>query len=241
MNTRTIIFAVAFVLTGISCVSAQTADEIIDKYISAIGGKDAWHGLNSVHMEGSVTSQGTEIPISSTVVNKKAMRSEFTVMGMTGYQIITTSEGWAFAPFAGQKTPEALTPDDVKNQQDQLDIQGELLDYKAKGETVEYIGKEDVDGTECYKLKVSKKNGNVSSAYIDPSNNYLIRVSTKANVEGQERESVVNFSNFQKVGGGLVFPMSIESQMGPLKFTKIEVNPKVDESIFKNPTSASKN
>ena len=240
MNFRRIVFASIIAVTAVSSVYAQTADEIINKYITAIGGRDAWHGLNTIHMEGFVTSQGTKIPISSTTINKKAMRQEFTVSGMTGYQIVTTTQGWAFAPFAGQKAPEAMPPDQVKSQQDQLDIQGELLDYKTKGEIIEYLGKEDVDGTDCYKLKVSKKNGNVSSVFIDPSNNYLIRVMTKATVGGQEHESVMNFSNFHSLDKGLVFPMSIDGDMGEVKFTKIDINPKVDESIFNEPSSEPK-
>ncbi|MBS1903761.1 MAG: hypothetical protein JSS75_08670 [Bacteroidetes bacterium] len=235
MNTRSLLFAFALVLIGMSSVFAQSADEVVDKYLAAIGGKDAWHNLHSIRMVGEVNANGTKIPMTLTVVHKKAMRQDMTVMGMSGINIVTANGGWVYMPFAGQKEPEAQTPDAVKMQQDQLDIQGQLLDYKQKGETCEYIGKEDVDGTECYKLKLTKTNGTVSSLFIDPSNNYLIRTTTKAKVDGQDQEQTINFSNFEKVGNGLIFPMAINMGMGDVKFTKIEINPTIDDKIFDKP------
>ena len=59
-------------------------------------------------------------------------------------------------PFQGQTAPEAKTAEELAEAQDNLDAQGELIDYAAKGHKVELIGKEDVEGTECFKLKVTK-------------------------------------------------------------------------------------
>lgn len=233
MNTRKFFLAAALLVSGTSSLFAQTADEVVDKYLAAIGGKDAWHNLNSLRVEGTANASGTEIPIVMTTVQKKAMRMDMTIMGMSNYTILTPTNGWAYFPVRGQKEPEAMTADQVTASQDQLDIQGILLDYKAKGETCELIGKEDVDGTECYKLKLADpKKGVTNYCYIDPTNYYLIRVTTKMKVDGQDQEQTMNFSNFQKTGAGIVYPMSISGGMGDVNFKNIAINPKIDESIF---------
>ncbi len=231
------IVAAALLFAGAITVKAQTADEIINKHIAAIGGADNWKKVKTVNMVGSINSGGMEIPVSIITVNGKAMKVEFTVNGMTGYQILTTTEGWSYSPFQGQSKPEALTAEVVKDQQDQLDVQGELMDYKAKGNKVEYLGKDDVDGTECFKLKVTMASGKEENVFIDAATYYHIRTVAKAKVDGKEIEATSNLSNFQKLPEGIVFPMSMESGNGPINFKTVEINKPVDDKIFK-PTAS---
>ena len=233
MNTRKLLFAAMLMFLSIATAHAQTADEIINKHIEAIGGKDAWKKVNSLKMTGSIMAQGTEISVVSSTLEKKGARQDITLGGMSGYAIVTPKEGWTFMPFGGQQKPEAMTAEDVKEAQDQLDVQGELLDYKEKGHTVEYLGKEDVEGTECYKLKVTMKGGLVKTEFIDPSSYYKIREVQKHTANGKESEQTVDYGNFQKLPEGIVVPMSIGTGNGNFTVKKCEVNPKLNESIFK--------
>jgi hypothetical protein len=233
MKTRLSILASAFILLSFASLRAQTADDIINKHIDAIGGKAAWQNVNSMKMTGSVTAQGMDIDISMTAVENKGARMDITMMGMSGYSISTPTDGWVFMPFSGQQKPEALTPDQVKNSQDQLDIQGELIDYKAKGYTAELIGKEDVQGTECWKVKLNMKNGKVRTEFFDPDSYLLIREVDKMTVDGKEQESTVDFSNFQKLPQGITVPMTINNGNGDLVIKKFEINVPVADSTFK--------
>ncbi|MDP4231369.1 MAG: hypothetical protein Q8916_13300, partial [Bacteroidota bacterium] len=174
-----------------------------------------------------------EIGVTITAVENKGSRQDITLGGMTGYKIITPTEGWSYAPYGGQQKPEAMTPEDVKEAQDQLDIQGELIDYKEKGHTVEYVGKEDIEGTECYKLKVTLKGGLVKTMFIDPSSYYKIREVQKHVANGKESEETVDYSNFQKLPEGIIVPMSIGAGGGSVTVKKCEINPKIDDSVFK--------
>ena len=230
--------AMIMMIAGTITVKAQTADEVIDKYAQAIGGKDNLKKINTMKVEGTMNAQGSEIGIAMTAVHKKAMRQDISLMGMTGYTIVTDKEGWTFMPFAGHTKPEAFTPDQVKEMQSQLDLQhAELLDYKSEGGKLDYLGKDDVEGTQCHKLKLTAKTGAEKTMYFDASNYYLIRETEKVNIDGKEQESVTNLSNYQKQSNGIVFPMSMEAMGGAMTFTKVEFNKTYDDSVFKTSTN----
>ena len=228
------ITAVGFLALFITSVSfAQTVEEIVKKNVEAIGGIDAWKKINTMQQEGTMTVQGAEIGVAVIAVNGKGVRQNLSVMGMTGYQIVTPSEGWSFMPFQGQTKPEALTPEQLKESTDDLDIQGKLIDYAAKGTTVELLGKDDVEGTECFKVRITTKAGNVETVFIDPKSYYVVRSISKRKANGQETDVTTDFSNYQKLPEGIVIPMSITLYGGELKIKKVEVNKTIDESMFK--------
>ncbi len=217
---------------------AQTADEIVTKYITAIGGADNWKKVNSVTSEGTLTVQGADVAVTMTVLNGKGMRQNISVMGMTGYQIMTPNGGWNYMPFNGQQTPEPATEETVKESADQYDTQGALIDYKTKGHSVEYLGKEDVEGTEAHKLKITHKSGKVETMYLDPVSFLAIRTVTKQKANGQETEITTSMSNYKKLPEGILVPMSVSIPVGPgmnadLTISKVEINKPVDEAIFK--------
>lgn len=213
-------------------VHAQTADEIITKNIQAMGGVDKLKSIQSVVMEGKINAQGMEIPISMSMVKNTAMRTDFSVMGMNAWMIMRKDSGWTFMPFQGQTKPEAVPADMLKETQDQLDLEGELVDYKEKGSTVEYLGMDDVEGTDCHKLKLITKAGNVHYYLIDPKTFYTVRRIAKQNAGGKEVEVQVDMGNYKEVEGGFIFPFTVTSMGGPVEMTKIVVNGTVDSAKF---------
>jgi hypothetical protein len=233
MKSISILSVVAAMTLTVSAF-AQTADEVIDKHYEAIGGKDNWRKVSSMKMEATVSTQGMDIPITIYQVHNKAMKQEINVMNMMGYVIMTTEGGWNFLPFMGQTAPEPMTADDLEVGKESLDIQGELLDYKAKGHSVELLGKEDVDGTECYKLKLTRKSGRGITFLIDTKTNYVVRTIIKVKANGQEVDQTQNFSNYQKQAFGVVLPLSLENSAlpAPLVVGKVEVNPTIASSVF---------
>jgi hypothetical protein len=145
----------------------------------------------------------------------------------------------------GKKDPEAMSADDAKQAADQADMDGVLVDYKEKGHQVELVGKEDVEGTPAYKLKVTKKNGDIVNVYIDTESYMEIKDAGKTKVRGQEIEGETTFGDFKTVDG-LVFPFSIEQKAKgmpggmTMAISKIEVNPKVEDSRFAMPAAEKK-
>lgn len=232
--TTNIITAIACTFLSVASI-AQTTDEIISKHIEAIGGKENWAKVKSIRTEATIKAQGAEIKVVSTQVDKKATRSDISLMGMSGYNILTTTEGWNYMPFQGQTKPEPVTADDLKAGQDELDIQDEFLTYKAKGKKLEDLGKDDFDGTECFKLKLTDKDGQETTFFIDPTNYFIIKETSKIKANGKEMENSSTFSNYKKTDAGIFFPMSIGGGFGAMEITKVEINPTIDESIFKLP------
>src|SRR4030095_2476180 len=229
---KTSAIAIAAMLVSVFTF-AQTAEEIVAKHVEAIGGAAAWKKVNSIYYEGKMTVQGAEVNVTLTVLNGKGVRQNISVMGMTGYQIITPTAGWNFMPFQGQTAPEAMTAGELKESSDDLDVQGKLVDYKSKGNTVEYLGKDDVEGTECFKLKITSKAVNVETVFLDPKSYYIVRSVVKKTANGQENDVTTNLSTYKKVQEGIVVPFSITLSFGELVISKTEVNKQVDESTFK--------
>ncbi len=226
-------FVIAGALLLGNAAQAQSVDEIVKKHCESMGGNAAWKSVTSLKYIGSVNAQGMDIPISRTIVAGKGMRQDIEVMGMKGYSILTTTAGWNYMPWGGQTKAEPITADDVKQGQSELDITDELFDYTAKGSKLEMVGKDDVEGTECLKLKLTEKSGQVAFLFVDPSNYYVIRQVQKVKANGQEQEVTVNMSNFQKLPEGIVVPMTIGTGQGDFKVNKVEVNTIKDDSIFK--------
>jgi hypothetical protein len=214
---------------------SQNLDEIVKKHIDAIGGLENWKKLKSLKMECSIKANGADIKVVICQLDKKAMRQDIAVMGMNGYEIVTNTQGWSFMPFQGQTKPEAMTADDVKNAQDDLWIQDEFITYKELGKKLELIGSDDMDGTECFKLKMTDKNNQETTYYIYKTDYNIIKSVSKVKANGKEVEVASMYGNYKKTEEGLVFAMSNSGGYGPMEITKIEVNPKIDEVIFQLP------
>jgi hypothetical protein len=223
-----------------SALFSQTTDEIVKKHIEAIGGKDNWTKVKSMKTEMKMKANGADILVTIYQIDKKAMRQNIALMGMEGYSILTNTEGWSYMPFQGQTKPEPMTADDVKKAQDGLNIQNDFITYKELNKKLEYVGKDDVDGTECFKLKMTDKDGIESTYYIDPSNYYVIKETTKMTVNGKEMENSTTYGNYKKIPEGIVYPFSIMGGWGDTEVTALTINPKIDESLFKPTTPAAK-
>lgn len=225
---------VAMMLTsGIITVKAQTADEIIDKHVTAIGGADNWNNLKTVKMVGSLSVQGMDIGFTQTLSVDKAMKTDISAMGMNGFIIVTPNEGYMYLPFQGQTKVDTMKPEMVKMYKSRLDVKGEqLIDYKSKGTKIELLGKDSVNNMLCYKIKVTDKDGTESTAFFDVATYYLMRIESKVKVQDQEQEIAQSFSNYQKQDGGVVMPMASTGQNGDVTFKTIEINRPIDEKVF---------
>jgi len=219
---------------------AQTVDDLINKNIKAHGGLDKMKAINSMRVTGKIQAQaGIEIPLTVTKKRPDLMRVDVTVQGKNLAQAYDGKIGWQ-TPFMGTDV-QKMTEDDLKDMEEQADFDGPLVDYKAKGNAVELVGKEDMEGTDTYKLKLTLKNGNVRYIYLDAENYLELKSSGKTKHEGTEYDGETLFSNFQTVDG-FVIPFSIEGKINgqttqQITITKVETNVPVDDSIFKMPAA----
>ncbi len=219
--------------------SAQTVDEIIAKNVEARGGMENIKAVKSLKMTGKMMAQGQEMPFGIEMERPGKVRVEFTLQGKTAIQAYDGQTGWMVMPFMGSDEPEKMTADDLKDIEEQADLDGPLVDYKAKGHTVEFMGKEDMEGTEVYKLKLTLKNGNIRYIYIDTETNLELKTSSKQKRQGQEFEIDAFMGNYKEVKG-LMIPYAVEQKVGgrtvsSFTIENVELDPELDDSIFVMP------
>lgn len=241
MNKRFALSLCAAALLAAVSASAQTADELIEKNVKARGGMDKLKAVQTMKVTGKMKMGPMEAPIIITKKRPSNFRAEFTIQGMTGVQAYDGSTGWMVMPFMGKKDPEQLSADMLNEVKEEADFDGPMIDYKSKGNKVELVGKEDVQGTPAYKLHITTKDGNESNVYLDADSFLEIKSDSKRKVQGQEMETETTIGDYKDTGG-LLFPMSIETHAkgreGAQSITieKIELNPAaVDASLFKMP------
>ena len=224
--------------------NAPTVDELVSKNVEAKGGAEALQTLQSLRLTGKLLVNQGQIELAYLETKKRPdeVRTEASLQGMTQIQAYDGKEGWRVSPFFGRKDPERMSADDVKALVEDAEIDGPLVDWKAKGSSVEYLGTEDVDGTPAHKLKVVRKNGDVSFVYLDPDHFLEIRVVTQRMRHGAYEEVETDLGDYEKAGGVFV-PTSIDSgrKGAPDKqriiIDKVEANGPVDDSMFHFPAS----
>jgi outer membrane lipoprotein-sorting protein len=235
---------IAVVAALVPAVWAQTVDEIIAKNIQARGGSDKLKSVQSLKSTATMAmGPGMEAP--GVLVQKRGnlARLEFTIQGLTAVQAYDGKNAWQVMPFMGKKDPELMSADEAKEVEEMADVDGPLVDYKSKGHQVELLGKDKVEGTDAYKLKVSLKNGDVQTVYIDADSFLEIKEETKRDVRGSEQVVESSIGDYKEVNG-IFFPFAIESglkgspQKQKVTITKIELNVPVEDSIFKMPAAA---
>ncbi|HVN08879.1 MAG TPA: outer membrane lipoprotein-sorting protein [Patescibacteria group bacterium] len=224
--------------------AAQTVDEIIAKNMEARGGEAKLRAVKAVRMTGKIeVGPGMVAPMVMMIKRPEMVRMEFTVQGMTAVQAYDGKDGWGIMPFQGKKDAEPMSADDAKLMEAEGDLDGPLVDYKSKGNSVEYLGKEKVEGSDAYKLRVTRKNGIVETSFIDVDSGLEVKTITKAKVHGNETEEESMYSDFRTVDG-LVIPFAIESgtvggtQKQKITVEKVEFNPDLSDSQFHMPAAA---
>jgi hypothetical protein len=217
-------------------VQAQSVDEIVSKHVAAMGGQDKLKDLKTMYTEGIMEMRGMEIPIKLWVVNDKAVRMEFEVMGSNNIQVVTRTGGWMQMPFQSSE-PKPMDTGMVRMMQPRLDLAGELFDYKSKGKKISLEGKETTGGVESYKLKVTYPNGMVINLFIDANTYYVDKIQNHIKAQGQEMDVTTTLTDYKKTDNGFVYPASTSQEPIGTKIsvTKVEVNKPVDDSLFQMP------
>jgi outer membrane lipoprotein-sorting protein len=231
--------AVVFVLPSLFLTLAAadqkppSVDDIVARSIEARGGMAKIKGLHSLRMSGTALLND-QLQAAVRIVSERPnlTRFEMDLNGMTLVQVFDGKSAWALNPFMAGGKPQAAPERQSRELRDHTDMDGLLVDYKAKGRTVELDGTEDVAGSPAWKLKVTVKDGGADYIYID-AKSYLMVKSNSTHIG-----TTILFDDYRPVDG-LVLPFRIEQSggAGTVKMTmdKIETNVPVDEAQFRMP------
>jgi len=224
--------------------SAQTVDELLAKNVEARGGLKKIKAVQSMRTTGKMMlPQGMEMPVVMVQRRPKDFRMEFTFQGMTGIQAYDGKTAWMTMPFTGKKDPEAMGAEESKLVEEQADFDGPLMDYKEKGNTVELVGKEQVEGADAYNLKVTLKSGEIRHVYLDAETYLEIKAEAKRTMHGTDTETESYIGDYKEVDG-MMMPFAVESgakgspQRQKIVIDKIELNPALADSLFRMPAVA---
>ncbi|MCU0647398.1 MAG: hypothetical protein MUF00_05355 [Gemmatimonadaceae bacterium] len=236
--------AAAAVLSLPAVAPAQTVDDVIAKYVEARGGLAKLKAITSLKAVGKMeVGPGIEAPIAMEQTRPANMRMEFTIQGMTAVQAYDGATAWAIVPFQGKKDPDVMPDDQAKSFIEGADFDGALVDWKAKGHTLTLLGKDKVEGSDAWKLKVNLKNGDERIVFLDADSYLEIRNEQKVKMQGTEMETFTNIGDYRDVNGTQM-PFSIEQGAkgapGVQRMTieKYEANTPIDKTRFTMPKKA---
>ena len=236
---RPCMIALSAVLAGLSLPAwaatgnQVTADELVARNLEARGGADKLRAITSMHTLGKMRlGGGLEAKTESFAVAPDKLRYELSLQGLTQVNAWDGTQGWLIDPFQGRRDPQKLSGDDTKDLAQAADIAGPLLDAQKKGERIEYLGTEDIDGTDAHKLRVTFKNGDSRVIYLDPDQFLEIRIVDHRIVRGQEQVQTTDLGEYEKVDG-VYFPF----EQGQVHVESAELNKPIDTAMFAFPSS----
>jgi hypothetical protein len=243
MIKRTVFTLTAFALVtfgvGLASGFAQTVDEIVARHYATKGGPEKWKAIQTLKITGVAWGQGTEVGMA--IYNKRPnlSRQEVTIQipGQPGFTIVSVFDGakaWQNNPMAGSDALQEVSGAEAESIKDQADFDSSLLDYRAKGHTVEFVGAEMVGLRKVHHLKVTRKGLPAQHFYLDAESGLELQNTTEA---GVGPASVTEFSDYRSVNGVQVAHLVRFSQngtlVGELRVSTVEFNTPIDDAWFK--------
>jgi hypothetical protein len=240
MKTLKLIALSIITLFASQLVSGQTAEEIVAKYINAMGGKDQISKVTSMSTEGTLDAMGSTGTIKHTLLAGKGSKAEIEVQGTSVVMCVTDSAGWSINPMTGNYNAEYVAPEAYKASKDEIFIDGAFGDYAKKGYKLALAGQQTLGSINAYKVLVTSPDSVTTQYFFDPETGYLVQLVQTSNMGGQPMDITVGFSDFRKTDAGIVVPYKIETNYGGQFFvtenvTKVDFNQAVDPAIFVKP------
>jgi hypothetical protein len=239
MNARFILAAVALVVPP--GLTAQTVDEIVARHVAARGGREALTAVRTVRMTGLATAgPGREAIVRREIARPGRIRTEFVFQGTTGVWAWDGSVGWRVSPLEGRFDPEAMPAEEAAQVAEQADVEGPLVDWRAKGHAVELVGQAALPGGPAHRLKVTLKSGAVRHVWVDAATGLVVRTESARKARGREVVLETVFGDYRETAG-VAFARSIETGVAgrprrlQVVVETVEVNPSLDDARFQMP------
>jgi outer membrane lipoprotein-sorting protein len=240
MKSRSLLLLLLALTTAVAA-HAQTVDEVLAKHYETMGGLDRIRSLKSIRMTGAMAlAPGMEAPLMLEMARPNRSRLEFSVMGMSVVRAFDGQKSWSVMPMMGKAEPAYDSDAESSQASAEADLDGPLVGWRERGDTITLVGKEKVDGVDAFHLKVTRKSGAVSHHWLDAETFLELRVERKGVMRGEEVESQTTFSDYREVNGYLV---AFNRTMGAkgsdrrmtMVFTDVVVNVPIDDARFTLP------
>ena len=233
------IFILLFIAAFITCIAqAQTVDDIVNNMNKNKGSAEAFAKVQNWKITGTTSMMGQNIAFVQYLKKPDMLRSEQEMMGKHIVQTYDGKEGWMVNPLAGSDEPQPIDSATIEQMKRMNDIfEGPVSNYKERGLKIELLGKEAVNGNDCFKLKIMKKD-NESTLWVNTSTYMPAKMKSTVNQMGQNMDVETSFPEYKNFEGIQMPTKIIMSAMGmdiTMVFEKIEFNIPMDDLLFKKP------
>jgi len=218
--------------------STPTAEQIVEKHVAARGGLKKIRAIRTLRETGRVTQGPNREAVVTRELKRPAhTRFEITLQGVTGVFVSDGTKGWKLNPFDGDLEPKPLPEVAIHEAAEQADIEGPLVDWKAKGHLLELLGKDVVGERVVWKIRMTLKSGDVRYEYLDAKTFERLRTDSTRTVKGRPVQVQATFGDYRKKAG-VSFPGWVEiaasGRPQKLRITvdKVEVNPPIPDDRF---------
>jgi D-alanyl-D-alanine carboxypeptidase len=207
-------------------------NELIEKNIDARGGYEKLKAVKSLKITAKYIQGSRETPVILTLQRPNFIYGEVlfpTSPMICGYDGKTA---WWFNR-AQLSEPQTLPAEEALIFTRYADFGDLFVDYEQKGQKIDLIGIEDLDGQKAHKLKITSQNGIIRHVYLDAENFLKVKESYKSKNEKEFGLEVI-FKDFRAVDG-IMFPFYHDITGEQTIIERIEMNVDIDDSIFKMP------
>jgi hypothetical protein len=213
-----------------------TADQIVNKYVDAIGGKDAIGKVKTISTDATMQVMGNDAPSKTVVVDGVGVKSESEFNGMKIISVYTDKGGWTVNPMAGATDPTPMPEEQYNSGKGGIYVGGLLYDYAAKGGTIALVSQDD----KSYTIKLTSKEKQEYTYVIDAKTFLVSSMATTAEMQGQPVTLTTSYSDYRKTDAGFLLPYAIGLDFGgqfqlSLTVNKVELNKTIDPAIFAMP------
>ena len=243
---KNILMAAALVGSSFMAQAELKLDDVLAEYVEARGGAEVINNLKSMKITGTMTMGPMEAPMSMIYQAPNKIYTTFEIQGMKGIQAYDGDEGWQVMPFMGKTEPELVSGDELKQLQEQSDIEGVLINSAAKNINLELVGVTEIEGTPVIEIKATKESGDVSTVYLDQEYKLEVMTRTVMKAMGQEVEAETYFSDYKEVGEHNVpvaHAMAVKvngAVAQTITLNTIEYNIDIEEGLFTMPVAEKK-
>ena len=221
---------------------AQTADDIIKRYVAFIGGKKSWSKVKTLTTSGEYNYGGIKFPFMAYAKAPNHYKFVVPFEGKYYAQAFDGKKGWKIDAFKNETTPTILTGQAAISMANEADVELEdaFIDYQRKGHTAMVVGQETVQGKNCIHLKFVRANGNTEDYYFDEATSAIVmKTASSKNAELQGTILNITYSDYRDVNG-IKIPFRLESKSGDqlileVTIDKAEINTKISDNEFAAP------
>lgn len=245
---RRVLYVAAFAAVGLALCGPWAYDawrvhRAVTRNVAARGGQAAWDALTAVRFVGTMeVGQGQKVSyeLIQAVPDQSCLSYEFS--GEAVEQCTTGDRGWKEAPYTGREGATALSEEELREASAGADPRGLLVDYRARGLTLEHLGRDTYEGRAVEVLRVHTPQGAERTVYLDEETGLELNVASTRVVGGKTLRVDTLYSDWQ-ANDGVLFPRRLASRTEgddvwyALEVRSVQVNPRLDPTTFQPPAS----